>query len=106
MTPHEFVLLWKAEKESLLEHYFAVGSKTAVAAKIAALSLDQKQSALLREVVDGVLIDAFYGLLLGLDGCASIGGRQIDYQLADEEGNLLTGPGEIEGEAWEAFHGD
>ncbi len=103
MTPHEFVGLWKAEKESLLAEYFTKESETRVAAKIARMDLNREQSIVIRDVIDSVLTDAFYALLLGLDGCAAIGDRQIDYQLADEDGNLLTGSGEIEAEAFEAF---
>lgn len=104
MTPHEFVGLWKAEKESLLAEYLSTESETAVAAKIAAMTLNREQSVAIRDVIDSVLTDVFYALLLGLDGCAAIGDRQLDYHLADEDGNLLTGSGEIEAEAYEAFH--
>jgi capsid portal protein len=105
LTPHEFVGLWKAEKGSLLAEYFNTGSDTTVAAKIAELALNSEQFVILRDAIDDVLTDAFYTWLLGLDGCAAIGNRQVDYQLADVDGNLLTVSGEIEAEALEAFHG-
>lgn len=60
----------------------------------------------MREVLNAVLTDAFYTILLGLDGCAQIGGKQIEYRLADEHGNQLTGSGDIEAHAWEIFHGE
>jgi hypothetical protein len=56
-------------------------------------------------VLDGVLTDAFYTVLLALDGAASLGGRQVTYSLRDEGGREPTGSGEIEAAAWERFHG-
>ncbi|HEX3147034.1 MAG TPA: hypothetical protein VHR66_03070 [Gemmataceae bacterium] len=103
MTRSEFVQLCKAEKESLIAQYMGPGSTTAVAAKIAVLRPTPEQLPLVREIIDGVLTDVFYTLLLALDGCASLGGRQINYRLMDEEGNLLTGSGEIEPAAFDAF---
>jgi hypothetical protein len=53
--------------------------------------------------VDGVLTDAFYTLLLGLDGSASIGGVQQCYDLRDESGDKITGDGELEAAAFTHF---
>lgn len=53
--------------------------------------------------MNGVLRDAFYTTLLGLDGEAQIGERQETFKIEDENGNELTG-GEIESYAWEYFH--
>ena len=50
--------------------------------------------------------DAFYTLLLGLDGAASIGDVQQMYQIRDEKGNPILDSGDLEVEAWEQFHGD
>ena len=57
----------------------------------------------IRQILTGVLRDAFYTTLLGLDGEAQIGERQETYKIEDEAGNILTG-GEIEAFAWEYFH--
>jgi len=103
MTPRTFATLCKAEKESLLAMYFDGDSGSAVVALIRELNLSPIQSERLHRIVDGILADSFYGLLLGLDGAASIGGSQQSYQLRDEQGDLLT-DGKLEGEAWEAFH--
>jgi hypothetical protein len=103
MSPAEFVRLWKAEKDWLLAAFTEPGSVSAVATKLGSLSLSPSQCVGVREVIDGVLTDTFYTLLLGLDGCASIGGRQEAYHLQDEEGNVLTGAGEIEAEAYTVF---
>ena len=73
-------------------------------AQIKAMDLSAKELKALRAVLDGVLTDAFYTVLLALDGAASLGGKQVTYSLRDEDGNELTG-GEIEASAWERFHG-
>ncbi len=105
MTPQEFAACVAREKDDLLSSYFDPVSGAAVATQIAAMELSSGQAKALRIILDGALTDAFYTLLLGLDGSASIGGVQSDYELRAEDGTLLTG-GELEGAAWEHFHGD
>jgi hypothetical protein len=104
MTPQEFVACVVREKEDLLATYFDPDSGSLVASKIAAMSLSDGQAKALRMIMDGALVDAFYTLLVGLDGEASIGGVQSVYELRAEDGTLLTG-GELEGAASEQFHG-
>ncbi|MGB0871049.1 MAG: hypothetical protein ACPGSD_15770 [Flavobacteriales bacterium] len=55
----------------------------------------------MENIMDVALTDVFYTILLGIDGCASIGGVQEDYELKDENGNLLSG--DIEGYAYDYF---
>ena len=105
MTPHEFAACVARQKKDMLSTYFNPESGAAVATQIAAMGLSDGQAKALRIVLDGSLTDAFYTLLLGLDGAASIGGVQNSYELRAEDGTLLTG-GELEGAAWEHFHGD
>jgi hypothetical protein len=102
MTSRDFALLCKAEKESLVNTYFDA-TDTAAGTLIHDLELTPAQMTRMRQVVDAILSDAIYALLLGLDGAASIGGSQQPYELRDEQGNLLTG-GQLESEAWQAFH--
>ena len=104
MTPREFVDCFSREKDALLRGYLN-GAGTSVGSQIARLQLEPDKLKLLSQILDGVLTDAFYTLLLGLEGEASIGGRQETYRLCDAQGTVLTG-GEIETEAWRAFHGD
>jgi hypothetical protein len=78
-------------------------SGSSVAQEIASLNLSDEQKASMRRVVGGMLTDVFYTFLLALDGAASLGGEQVLYKLYDEDGNELTG--ELEGLAWERFHG-
>lgn len=95
MTPNEFVEAFYIEYQSLVKMYFANNSKSEIADMIKSLHLDAKGADLLQNIIGGVLKDAFYKILLGIDGEANIGGRQITYKLFDEENNELTG-GEIE----------
>jgi hypothetical protein len=105
MTPQKFAACVAQEKKDMLSMYFDPESGAAVATQIAALGLSDGQAMALREILEGSLTDAFYTLLLGLDGAGAIGGIQADYELRAEDGTLLTG-GELEAEAWEQFHGD
>lgn len=104
MTPDEFVRLAKAARDGFLTTSFDPRSGSSVASQIAALQLDPERSRLLKAAIETLLTDVFYTWLLALDGCANLGGQQHAYVLADSAGNVLTG-GEIEGAAWEAFHG-
>ena len=101
MTPNEFVRLFALEKDAFLKNYSS--GTNDVSSRIAHLQLNSLQQEELINIINRILTDVFYSILLGLDGCAQIGGKQIDYQLADDNGNMLTGKGEIEGYAWENF---
>jgi len=103
MTPEEFVECCAREKEALLKAYMNPRSASAVSKGVASLGLSDAQKKVLTQVLGDVLTDVFYTVLLGLDGAAPIGGRQVSYKLLDEEGNELTG--DLEGLAWERFHG-
>ncbi|MEZ0245421.1 MAG: hypothetical protein ACAH09_02160 [Methylophilaceae bacterium] len=105
MDAHEFVLNWKVEKENLLSSFMDSG-KTLVGKKISELQLTSQQLICMKEVLNLVLTDTMYGLLLGLDGEALIGDTQHVYKIFDESGNLISKAGDIEGEAWQQFHGE
>jgi hypothetical protein len=51
------------------------------------------------------LTDSFYTILLGLDGSASIGDSQESLKIYDENNNLISDGGNLEGYAYEYFHG-
>ena len=57
----------------------------------------------LYKLIDSVMTDAYYTLLLGLDGEASLGGKQISYKIYDEKETLLNKCGEIEEHAFTYF---
>ncbi|MDQ4123659.1 MAG: hypothetical protein M3209_19645 [Acidobacteriota bacterium] len=103
MTAEEFVDLFAKLRDSLLKDYFVPNSQLEVAVNIASLNLTCEQNEIAYRIVKGVLTDALYTVLLGLDGEAAIGGTQISYKLYDEDGNELTGTGLIEAFAWEKF---
>lgn len=103
MTADEFVKGFYLERQSLIDTYFNVDNKTEVSALIQSLNLDDKGTERLRQILNGSLRDTLYTILLGLDGEASIGDKQILYKLFDEENNELTG-GEIEVSAYDYFH--
>ena len=103
MTPENLAKEFLKTKKIFLHSYFDSDDQTAVGEMIKDLNLGDKSTERLRQIINGVLTDALYTILLGIDGAASIGDNQERYRLFDESGNELTG-GEIEGEAWEYFH--
>ena len=103
MTGDEFVKLCFAEKEAILAEYFQEDSQSVVAAKLKALMGKGIEKAELFELLDLVLTENYYRLLLALDGEASLGNVQNMYRLYDEDGNLLNPCGEIEEAAYRYF---
>lgn len=106
MDADEFARICRAEKDSLVRTYFDAESETAVGSQIRSLALSDSQLATLRNIIDGALTDAYYTLLLALDGAASLDGNQQDYDLRDETGSRISGAGELEAAAYEHFHED
>ena len=104
MTPAQFEGLFAREKRDMLRAYLS-DTDTSVGSQIEAMGLSAKQQKALQAVLDTVLTDAFYTVLLALDGAASLGGKQVAYSLRDDHGKELAG-GKIEACAWERFHAD
>jgi hypothetical protein len=75
-----------------------------VSRDIQSMKLSPEQQLVMNLVVDKILTDTFYNLLLGLDGSASIGESQEAYKILDEQGNLISDSGDLESEAYEHFH--
>lgn len=103
LTGEKFVELCFREKEDMLSDYFSSDSQTAVASIINELAANGADKAALHELVNSVLNESFYTLLLALDGETSLSGEQICYKLFDEEANLLNECGEIEEAAYRFF---
>jgi len=76
MTSEEFVKAFYKEKQYLVKEYLSKNSKTEVGELIKSLKLTNQQSDIMKKVLDTSFRDIFYSILLGLDGCASIGGSQ------------------------------
>jgi hypothetical protein len=101
MNTEELVKAFYNEKQNFLKEYLSENSKTEVGQLIKSLYLTKEQDVIMEKVMNSTLTDVFYTILLGLDGCASIGGVQEMYTLKDKNGNQLNG--EIESFAYEYF---
>lgn len=110
MPEEDFVKGFYELKTNLLKSYFDpyqnnYSGASSVAQLIESLDIDSGKTSVLYKILDNVLTDALYTILLGLDGEASIGdNNQQVFRLFDEKDNDLTGSGEIEGCAWKYFH--
>jgi hypothetical protein len=101
MPTKEFVPACYREKQSLLQHYLeGVGAEW-----LRPLNTTPEQRPVLELLLNIVLTDTFYTMLLGLEGSGSIGDSQSPYELRDHEGNLLTN-GDLGGYAWQYFQND
>lgn len=105
MTPEEFVKIFHTNKQDQFDNYLN-NQDTYVSSLIHQLNPDEKGMTILREIIDTILTDTYYTFLLGIDGAANIGGVQQLYKLFDQNKNELTGSGQIEGFAYEYFHGN
>ena len=106
MTSDEFAKNFYLEKLKFLKSCFEEHPKhpNAVNVKIKEMALDSTQQEQLKIVIDTLLIDVFYTILLGLDGESSIGNTQQTYKIFDEDNNLISNCGELEASAYEYFH--
>lgn len=106
MNAKEFVELFYTEKNNILKLYFDNPQNTEVGLKIDNLDLTTEQMEKMKSIIDTVLTDAMYTILLGLDGEASIGNVQQIYKIYDEDGYEISNSGEIEQYAYEYFQED
>ena len=106
MTSDEFAKNFYLEKLNFLKSCFEEHPKhpSAVNVKIKEMALDSTQQEQLKDVIDTLLTDVFYSILLGLDGENSIGNTQQTYKIYDEEGNLISDCGELEISAGDYFN--
>ena len=95
MNAKEFVSIFKKEKDIMLHEYLSM-SGTRTSKLISDLKLNNEQKLVMSEIVDSLITDAFYTVLMGLDGEANIGGTQQTYKIYDENGNLISDCGDIE----------
>ncbi|CDC78412.1 MAG: hypothetical protein ACLTON_05745 [Christensenellales bacterium] len=101
MTAEEFVNNCYKEKQEMLKIYFDKEKETQVGNQIK--NIVSKGSILNDEVkglVNSVMNEVFYTILLGLDGETSLGDIQMQYKVYDENDNLLDG---IESYAYDSF---
>ncbi|MFV0470480.1 MAG: hypothetical protein ACK5L7_00395, partial [Paludibacteraceae bacterium] len=74
MSTKEFVKGFYKEKQDFLNEYLSENPESEVGQLIKSLNLTDQQTEIMKKIMDGTLTDIFYTILLGLDGCASIGG--------------------------------
>ena len=103
MTGEEFVRLCFEEKESILSEYCSPETESTVGAMVRDLVRAGADQETLHKLLDLVLTENWYRMLLALDGSASLGGEQMTYEVRDEDDNILNGCGELEAAAWEVF---
>ena len=108
MTSDEFAKNFYIEKLKFLKSCFEQSPQypNTVNTKIKEMGLTEIQTDQLKEMIDVLLNDVFYGVLLGLDGECPIGNIQQVYSIYDEEGCLISDWGELEVSAYDYFHGD
>ncbi|WP_322645557.1 hypothetical protein [Chryseobacterium sp. YIM B08800] len=106
MTVEEFVKNFYQEKQNILHSTFDIQSehRTLVSTKIKELNLNDIETEKFKKIISYLLDDTFYTILLGLDGSASIGDSQESLKIYDEEDNLISEGGDLEGYAYEYFH--
>lgn len=100
MTAEEFVNNCYKEKQEILKIYFDSQKETQVGNQIKSIVSKGISNDEVKELLDSVLNEVFYTILLGLDGETSLGDVQMQYRLYDENDNLLDG---IESYAYDAF---
>lgn len=103
MNAEEFVKNFYKEKEEIIKDYFS-DNPTLVGSKIKQFVQNQEQNQAMKELFSALLNDAFYTILLGLEGSASIGGVQETFKIYDQKGNLISDGGEIEAFAYKYFY--
>ena len=104
MRAKEFAEMCYEEKEIQLKEYMN-GNESLVAKLKNELVLSNKQEKILYELLDTVLTDTYITLLYALDGTASLGnGKQENFKLYGEDGNLVFNSGELEIATYEAFY--
>jgi len=104
MNAKQFVANFKTEKDMTMKLYFD-GEPTEVSERIKSLGLAPNKLKDIEGVIDTVLADAYYSILLGLDGSGAIGEDQRRYNIIDEEGSVIIDSkrGGLDDHAWEAF---
>lgn len=104
MDLREFVIGFRNERDAMLAIYAAPEPSTYVGTLLREADLDDAQREKVIAALGQALTDTFYTILLGLDGCASIGGVQQGYRIQDESGTTISvGNGELEAVAFEEF---
>ena len=100
MIAEEFVKNCYKEKENMQKIYFDREKETYVGEQIKNIVSKGISYEEVKELIDSVMNETIYTILLGLDGETSLGDTQIQYKLFDENDNLIEG---IESSAYDTF---
>ncbi len=100
MTGEEFVQNCFIEKDRMLDLYFDKAKDTLVGGQIKNIVANGISERTVRSLLDSVMNEVFYTMLLGLDGETSLGNVQMTYKLFDEDGNRLE---DIDSYAFDSF---
>ena len=100
MNAEAFVNNCYKEKQEMLKIYFDEQKETQVGNQIKSIVSKGIPNDEVKELVDSVMNEVFYTILLGLDGETSLGDVQMQYKVYDENDNLLDG---LESYAYDAF---
>lgn len=100
MSAEEFVKNCYKEKENMQKIYFDKEKETYVGEQINNIISKGVSTDEIKELIDSVMNETFYTVLLGLDGEASLGDTQMQYKLYDDKDNLIEG---IENSAYDVF---
>lgn len=104
MQAMDFVTAAKAERDALALTYGAANTGSSVGELLAEAQLTEGQRQKVVAALGQAVTDAFYTMLLALDGAASLGGTQQSYRLIDENGSPVSeGDGSLEAAAFEVF---
>jgi hypothetical protein len=105
MTAEEFVKNFYKERKRIINDSFDFDKelKSYVTTRIQDLKLNEEDTEKFRHIISALLTDAFYGILLGLEGSANIGDRQETYKITAEDNIVISEYGDIEAEAYETF---
>lgn len=104
MQVMDFVRAAKAERDALALSYRAANAGSAVGELLAEAQLSEAQRPKVVAALEQAVTDAFYTVLLALDGAASLGGVQQSYRLLGEDGSVVSdGEGSLEAAAFEVF---
>lgn len=91
MTAEEIVKNCYKEKENMQKIYFDKDKETYVGGQIKNIVSKGILTDEVRDLINSVMNETFYTMLLGLDVETSLGDAQMRYKLFDENDNLIEG---------------
>ena len=100
MNAEEFVKNCYKEKENMQKIYFDKEKETDVGNQMKNIASKGISNEEVKKLINSVMNEVFYTVLLGLDGETSLGDVQMQYKLFDENDNLIEG---IEEYAYDIF---